>query len=239
VTPRYDPVGQAKAAARMYASFGGRRALAEWGKVLVLAPDDAEALAATGELLLQEKQLDEAATYLERAVDRDPQSGRAWFHYGYALAQKQKFEEALRAFTLAEELLDDPYPARQNRIGMVQRLGRAAEAAALDAEADPDAADDPAEAWYNRGLGAVKAGKLDDSIVAVGKAIEQRPDHANSYYTLACAHCLRAQAGDDEKALACVAKALELDPELAADIAGDSDFERLKADPRFGKLVGR
>ena len=238
VTVQRDPVEEAKAGARMYEGFGPKKALQEWKKVLEIAPDDVEALTAVGAQLAELEQPDKALPLLEKATKLEPANGVAQFHYAYVLAHMGENPQALAAFERAEELVDDPRPARQNRIALLQRLGRAAEAAALDAEDDPDAADDPAQAWYERGLTAVKAGKYDESIAAVEKAVDQRADHASSYYTLACAFCLRNGPGDTERALENAARAIKFDPEVADDIAADSDFARIKDDPRFRQLVG-
>lgn len=233
VSMEVDPVDALKSEAQMYAGMDDQKVLVALAKAVKLAPDDVEVLSQLGSLLVATGDLTRGKTFLARAVELGDEDGIATFQLGYCFAQEKLYEEALECFEAASNLLADPEIARQNRIAMLQRLGRAEEAAALDAErGDPVDAD----GWFHRGLALVKAGKYDESIAAELEAIRLRPGDANQHYTIACAYCLR---GDLDAALEQIATAIECDPDVAAQIADDSDFARLQSDPRFRKLVGR
>lgn len=90
------------------------------------------------------------------------------------------------------------------------------------------------EGWYHYGLSLVKGGKYPESIAATTEAIKLMPDYANAYYSRSCAYAL---SGQKDKALADVARALEIDPGLRGDIACDGDYTSIAMDPAFRKLV--
>ena len=89
--------------------------------------------------------------------------------------------------------------------------------------------------FYELGLAQVKAGRFVESMASISRVLADDPDHALGHYTIACAYAL---SGDKDRAIASVARAIECDPDLAPDIAGDSDFASIATDPRFQDLVG-
>ena len=229
-----DPIEAKRTLARMMSGFGAERALETWREVLALDGDDTEALYGAAHALAELEQYDEAGTLVEHLIEIDPEDARGWFLRGVRAARTDELEDALAAFVTAGELAEDVdllAAARGNQVAVLQRLGRADEALAIQLDGG-DAED--AEDFYHRGLAQVKAGQYAACIESITDALEQRPDHANSHYTIACAYAL---SGDVEHALASIARALELEPELAPDIAGDSDFASLGDDLRFRRLV--
>jgi tetratricopeptide (TPR) repeat protein len=229
-----DPVEQKRELARMMAGFGAERALESWREVLALDADDREALYGAASALVELEDPDAATKLVDRLLELAPEDGDAWFLRGVLAARAGELETALSAFVSAGELTDDYEivdAARSNQVAVLQRLGRADEALALQLETgEAEDADD----FYHRGLAQVKAGQYAECIESITHALEQRPDHANSHYTIACAYAL---TGNVEQALASIGRALELEPDLASDIAGDSDFASLADDLRFRRLV--
>jgi tetratricopeptide (TPR) repeat protein len=229
-----DPVEQKRELARMMAAFGAERALESWREVLALDADDREALHGAANALVELEDPGGATRLVDHLLELAPEDGAGWFLRGVLAARAGELEPALAAFVSAGELSDDYEivdAARSNQVAVLQRLGRADEALALQLETgDAEDADD----FYHRGLAQVKAGQYPACIESITHALEQRPDHANSHYTIACAYAL---SGDAEHALASIARALELEPELASDIAGDGDFASLADDLRFRRLV--
>lgn len=229
-----DPVEQKRELARMMAGFGAERSLESWREVLALDADDREALYGAANALAELEDHAEATKLVDHLLELAPEDGAGWFLRGVLAASAGELEAALAAFVSAGELTDDYEivdAARSNQVAVLQRLGRADEALALQLETG-DAED--AEDFYHRGLAQVKAKQYPECIESITHALEQRPDHANSHYTIACAYAL---SGDAEHALASIARALELEPELAPDIAGDGDFASLADDLRFRRLV--
>lgn len=232
-----DAVENARIGARAFANFGAQRAVKEWHKVLESYPDDAEALCQLG-IVYSELGNDRAVAYLEQGL-ANPAGvkadvvGRAWFALALARHHAGIDDKAFDAFTNAQSLLRGAARehARQNRIAMLQRLGRSVEALAI-VEEKP--ARTP-EQFYNLGLAQVKAARYADSIVSISRVLADDPDHALAHYTIACAYAL---SGNTDAALASVGRAIECDPDLAPDIAGDADFASIADDPRFQDLVG-
>jgi tetratricopeptide (TPR) repeat protein len=239
LTVTHDPIEALRIGARMYASFGAEMALEEWQKVLAAAPDDGEALCNAGLCLLQlGEDDDQALAYLERGLagSAEPSElvGRAEFELGMARHASGENDAALEAWARAEQHLRGAgkEAARQNRIAILQQLGRFEDALALEEQSAPSSAED----YYQLGLAQVKAGRYPECIASITRVLADDPEHALAHYTIACAYAL---SGDSENALAAIARALESEPELAGDIAGDSDFASLQNDPRFGVLVGQ
>lgn len=232
-----DPIEAARIGARMMAPFGAEASLEHWQKVLELAPDDPEALCNAGmtfaELDDHERTLELLRQGLEHVenLDRDL-IGRAWFAYGLALHQTDDDEKAVGAFARAQEHLkgDARNQARQNRVAILQALGRTAEALAVREEVPAETTDE----LYHLGLAQVKAGRYPECIASISRVLAAEPEHSLAHYTIACAYAL---SGDADNALGSVGRALELAPELAPDVAADSDFDSLKGDQRFRKLV--
>ncbi|MBC8073376.1 MAG: tetratricopeptide repeat protein [Deltaproteobacteria bacterium] len=231
-----DRTEDARIGARAMSAFGTARALQAWLEVLDHFPDDAEALTEAGYLLGVSNEHARALELLERALGNGLSEGRlfgkAMFAIGTSAFALGDGDTSQHAFERAQPHLGphEREQARQNRIAMLQRLGRFEEALALDQVRTPENADD----HYHRGLAEVKAGRYHECIASITASLEVDPDRANAHYTIACAYAL---LGDHDRALASIARALECDPELAPDIAGDADFAGLADDPRFVALV--
>jgi tetratricopeptide (TPR) repeat protein len=231
-----DPVETLRISARSFGAFGPERALAAWLEVLTAAPNDPEATAAAGSLLVATEKYEQGLALLDHAIAAGAASGEVLFQRGSALFQLGRLEDAVAAFEAAQPRLDGESAglAHRNRIAILQRLGRTAEALVLEEElGSPDESD--AEAWLHRGLAQVKAGRYDDCIASIRRVIAVDPADATAQYTIACAYCLR---GDVASALASIKAAIDANPDYADAIAADTDFASIKDDPRFRALVG-
>lgn len=232
ITVEHDPVEAGRVGARAM-PFGSEAAVEHWRQVLAIAPDDLEALESIGPHLIELDEHAEAEQLLQRAIELGSKDGRTWFSLGLCRYQAGEIEGALAAFEQAYDLLtgDERIQAGQNRVAMLQRLGRAEEALDLRLEREPQTATD----FFHLGLAQVKAGRHAECIASITRVLAEDPNHANAHYTIACAYAL---SGDPDNALASIARALEINPELAPDIEVDADFASLVDDPRFIELVG-
>jgi uncharacterized Ntn-hydrolase superfamily protein len=77
-------------------------------------------------------------------------------------------------------------------------------------------------------------GRYAEGVALLRDAVAQHGEDAVLLYDLACFESL---AGEAEDALRNLARALELDPQLRAGAAADTDFDGLRQDPRFSALV--
>jgi tetratricopeptide (TPR) repeat protein len=79
-----------------------------------------------------------------------------------------------------------------------------------------------------------RTNRLAQAIDTLDRALREHPDQPLLHYNLACYWSL---AGNGSKALNELSVALELDPDLHALIADESDFECLRGNPDFERLV--
>jgi tetratricopeptide (TPR) repeat protein len=76
--------------------------------------------------------------------------------------------------------------------------------------------------------------RLAQAVDALERAVQTNPDEALLHYNLACYWSL---AGNATKALDELGVALDLDPDYRAKIADESDFDQLRGNPDFERLI--
>ena len=76
--------------------------------------------------------------------------------------------------------------------------------------------------------------RLAQAIDALGRAVRAKPREPLLHYNLACYWSL---ANNPPKSLQALARALELDPDLRALIAKETDFDPLRGNPDFERLT--
>ena len=92
----------------------------------------------------------------------------------------------------------------------------------------------PFEHWYSA-IPAWKAGDYEGAYATIEKAFDDYPDHPRVHFELAC---LRALQGRRDDALEHLRPAIAGEPRSAKWAREDSDFDGLRDDPDFVKLVG-
>lgn len=92
----------------------------------------------------------------------------------------------------------------------------------------------PFEHWYSA-IPAWKAGDYDSAYATIEKAFDDYPDHPRVHFELACLRALQNRRGD---ALEHLRAAIDGDSKCAKWAREDSDFDGLRDDPDFVKLVG-
>ncbi len=127
-------------------------------RLLEIAPGHAEALRLRGVLACQEDRFQDAAGFLEAAIERDGENAVYYSNLGVALKGLGRIDDALRVIREAERLAPGDNDIRYNAACLLQELDRPDEAiAAYETvlKADPDHAD----ALSNLGLILLEAGK--------------------------------------------------------------------------------
>jgi tetratricopeptide (TPR) repeat protein len=79
-----------------------------------------------------------------------------------------------------------------------------------------------------------RAGDYGRAVEVLFAGLAERPDHPALLYNLACAESL---AGERERALAHLRRAVELDRRFAAYAESDEDFDPLRDDPGFASAI--
>lgn len=231
---RRDPAADAAAQGRFFLIRMGdpARAADHFVRAVELRPDDAGLWLQLADALLAGGRRGAAIAAADRALALAPDDGRAWFVRGQAAIEHDP-RAAADAFARAATHGFLPAVARCNE---ATALGLAGDPAAASTRLDALVTDEPdfAEGHYCRGLRLYHDDDPHAAIEALTRALALRRDHAPSHYARACAHWrLRRR----DAALADVARAIDLDPELRDEIAADPDFEGLVGDPTFERLV--
>jgi uncharacterized Ntn-hydrolase superfamily protein len=91
-----------------------------------------------------------------------------------------------------------------------------------------------ANAWMQHAYTLTEAGKHDDALAEINRAIKARPEEKELLYHRAC---MRARAGRKDEAIADLTVALKAVPSLIKQAATDTDLVSLREDPRFRALV--
>ncbi|MEZ4535777.1 MAG: tetratricopeptide repeat protein [Cyanobacteriota/Melainabacteria group bacterium] len=79
-----------------------------------------------------------------------------------------------------------------------------------------------------------KAGHFREALSIVEKVISDKNRHSRAYFEMASIQC---QAGDPEKSIEALKKAIEIKPSLKEVAYLSPLFDKMKADPNFEALV--
>jgi tetratricopeptide (TPR) repeat protein len=200
-----DPIGEARGSFEA-GDFRACREVALAG--LAERPDDPALLRLAGRASL-ELDLDDAAGYLQRAVELDASDGESWLALGNALAGQGSPDEARAALERAVELRPDDVAALVDLGHASYAAGRPDDAIGYLKRATER---DPANAGALRGLVEMyrSGGRLDDALGAAKQVAEGSPGEATAVMDVA-ELCL--ELGRLDEAAATYGRLLEVDDE--------------------------
>lgn len=172
-------------------------------------PGSVEHLRLLGRALTMQSRLEEAEQVLRHALALRPDSAPLHEDLGDTYATQRRFEDAVASFQTAIRL-DAHLPLARKKLGQsLAALGRGAEAdAALEAWFEQD----PGRLQVAVALDHLRAGRKDDAISTLRKAIRENPDNVDALHALA-----QAYWGDEERVSdieALLRRATELAPAL-------------------------
>ena len=90
-----------------------------------------------------------------------------------------------------------------------------------------------AHVWFALGWCYKRTGQINLAIRSLERVLATQPAEALVHYNLACYWSL---AGDKHRALECLSRALEIDPDYRRLIDDEPDFNSLRSDPQFQAL---
>jgi predicted O-linked N-acetylglucosamine transferase (SPINDLY family) len=201
-------------------------------QILLEVPDHGPTLHYLGLLLQSAGQLEQAVSYLRRAVASDPGSAICQNNLANLLRQQGHLDEAIRAYEAALRLEPDYVNAQYNLASLL--LDRAAPADAAIwyrklVEADPD----DAEALNGLGIALKELGQLDESAAYMERAIAVQPENPVAHYNLGLVRKLR---DDFPGAASAFREAARIDPNyvsaylsLASVLFDQEDYEAAEA----------
>jgi tetratricopeptide (TPR) repeat protein len=159
----------------------------------------------------------------------------AWPLNGLGIVQfvSGRRQEALDSFQRALEL-DPAWSRPEADMAILFRrageMGRALEHARAALRIEPD---HPIN-HYNYGVILDELGRRAEARAEYESALAIAPDLPQAHYNLACGY---ARAGDLERALPPLVRAIELEPEFGEDARNDPDFDPVRHRPEFIALV--
>ncbi len=226
---RHAPV--ADAARRMmddaykrYKSGDLAEAERRYGKVIALAPDNAEAWHMAGLVALEAGQRDEAIKRMGRALELRPEFPEALNNLGNIMLHMEELETAERLLLTALRLRPD-FPDAMSNLGgvliMQKRYDEAEGVLRCVAGLHPKFA----AAQNNLGKALAENGRPDEAEAVYRRALELDPD--NTTYLMAIGR-LRMQAGKHEEARALFRQALAKDPLCVPALSGLAHSKKIR-----------
>jgi len=179
-------------------------------------------------------QYQDAKDIYNKILDVNPNDHDVLNNRGIICGKLGKYEEALTDFNRSLELRPDAPNTLNNRGLTYHKLVKYEEALAdynRSLELKPDAPN----TLNNRGGVYAKLERYEEALADFNHSQELRPEHPDTIYNLSCLFSLWGKTKD---ALDNLEKAISLDKNCCKDAKTDKDFDNIREDPRFKKLVG-
>jgi predicted O-linked N-acetylglucosamine transferase (SPINDLY family) len=195
--------------------------------MLGLHPEHSESLYILALIAQRDGDLDDALSWLARAIHLEPSAADYHSSRGLILQQAGRLDEALGSYADALELEPEHARAHNNRGTALLRKGRPEEAMAAHEEAlriDPDFA----QAHVNRGACLERLGQLEEALAAYEEALWIQPRLAEAHLNTGV---ILERQGKPSEALDAYTEALQLAPEMA-----EAHFNRGNALSSLGQV---
>jgi tetratricopeptide (TPR) repeat protein len=208
-------------------------ALADYNRSLELRPDNPAILNNRGRTYDELGRYDEALADYNRSLELKPDDPVTLNNRGITYHKLKRYDEALADYNRSLELRPDNPITLNNRGSTYDELGRYDEALA-DYNRSLELRPDNLTTLNNRGSTYAKLGRYDEALADYNRSLELRPDYPSAIYNLACIFSLWGKTDD---ALAYLEKAIKMDKKYREMAKTDKDFDNIRDDPRFKKLV--
>ncbi len=209
-------------------------------RALELAPGLASTHASRGLALYLSRCYGEAEGRFDAALRLDPVLFEALYFYARMRFEQGRSEEAAELFERAMGARPEDYQAPillgmalrslGQEEGELQALRRGLDVAAHHVTLNPD----DARAFCLGGLACVRLGERERGLEWAARALELEPDEPVVIYNVAGIYAL---AGENERALDCLERAMSGGFGRKEWLAQDTDFETLRDHPRFQALI--
>jgi tetratricopeptide (TPR) repeat protein len=197
-------------------------------------PTDAKTAFLRGNYYYNQRRYKEALTAYNWSLELRPNDPVTLNNRGNTYHELEKYDEALADYNRSLELRPDDPSTLYNRGNTYNKLEKYDEALA-DFNRSLELRPDDPSTLNNRGITYTKLKKYDEALADFNRSLELRPDHPSTLYNLACLLSLWGKPND---ALTYLKKAIDKDKQCQEDAKTDKDFDNIKDDPRFKKLVG-
>jgi adenylate cyclase len=211
-------------------------------RALDLAPDLAEAHMAQGHLRSVAGDAEGARRAFERALELNPSLFDAWHYYARDCYSRGEYARAAELFQRAHRARPDDFTPLVFASSSLHALGDEAGARALaeraangllrQCELEPD----NLRAHYLAAGVLLQIGRGEEGRRLSDHAVERAPEDFSALYNAACFHSL---AGEPEVALDLLERALANGGGFPDWMRHDTDFDAIRDQPRFQKLLGK
>lgn len=245
----YGPAwaGLATVHATLYEWFGARDEDLEAAerasrRALELAPSLAEAHTARGFSLSLSQRYDEAEQAFEQAIAINPNSFDAYYYSGRSIFARGDIERSAELFRAAADVRQEDFQSPTLLAQSLRMLGRDEAAQLANREgverAERVLALNPVDgrALSLGSLALFTDGQIERAMDWSRTSLELYPDDMS---TLVCATCLRAQAGHTQQAIDTFERLVSLGWGKRDWVEHDPDYDSLRGDPRFQRLLAR
>jgi tetratricopeptide (TPR) repeat protein/tRNA A-37 threonylcarbamoyl transferase component Bud32 len=204
-------------------------AIACYDQALALNPDSYVIWDSRGGALYKLKKYEEAISCYDKALALDPDRAYGWNNQGQRLSNLKKYEEAIACYDKALALEPDNsyfWSYRGDALFNWQKYEEAIKSYDLAVVIQPY----HYFAWHNRGRALYNLSKYEEAIKNYDQALAIKPDCDDHWSWKAKCHALQGQV---DLAIESLRQAIKLNPNYRKKAKTDSDFDRIRKDPRF------
>jgi tetratricopeptide (TPR) repeat protein len=204
-----------------------------YDQILNLSPDNPDVLNNRGILLRQLERYEESLADFNRSLQIRPNHPVVLMNRGNTYNALGRYEKAIDDFNLSLKLRPDNPMTLSNRSIAYYYLKRYEEALA-DCNRSLELRPDDPDTLGNRGITYGHLERWNEALADFKRSLKLRPDDPNTLYNLACLYALEGKIDDT---ITNLEKAIYLDSKNREMAKTDEDFENVRNDPRFRKLV--
>jgi tetratricopeptide (TPR) repeat protein len=212
-------------------------------RALELDPELAEAYASLGlAQALAGHSIEETDQAFEMAIRLNPGLFEAFYFYGYGCRIQKRWKKAAQLFEKAAAISPDDYQV-QNHLGMAYKTLNMREMALkayrrsiINIEQHMKLHPEDSRALQMGAVAQIETGNLDKGLEWGARAISMDPENPLLLYNSACVFSV---AGELDKALDCIEKAVQTGYSNLGSLQGDPDLDAIRLDPRFQALIER
>jgi len=245
------------------------KALECFEKTIAIHPKLGDAWENKGKTLINLRRNHEALECLNKAIEYEPENWSAWDNRGRALFNLQKYDESIKCFNKVLKVHPDNIEVLSLKASALARLGKFDEAlisykrliekdprneshflnkgimlfevkklegAISDLDKALQINPKRIEAWIVKGLALSEMSRYEEAIECCDKVLGMEPNHGVAWYNKAC---FESKSGNIDTAIFCLEKAIQLDKLFIDSARTERDFDNIKTDDRFLKLLAK
>lgn len=215
--------------AKYYISRDYTTALIYANKVIELKPDFARAYNLKAMILKELKRYNQALETIDKAIEINPKI--SWDNKATILMEIGFYKEALECVNKALEISPDSKFALVYKAQILIKLGKYEDALKLIEKAQSI---DYTFGLHEKAYCLLELKRFDEAIEVLNEIIEANPNDARAYYNRACAYSLK---NEQDKAIYDLKKAIELNIDYKFMAMDDKDFDNIRENQEFKKLL--